>query len=153
MEDLPGVTIRDAMADDLPDMAGLWFRSWHAAFPDLVHPMPRAHWFDRLRDDIAPRCRCRLAIRNGRIAGFIALKIDSATLEQIFVDPAQQGAAIGQALMADAKHLCPSGLRLTTLQRNTKAAAFYRREGILPGATGINPTNGLANIAFIWQPG
>jgi GNAT superfamily N-acetyltransferase len=147
-----GYAVRNLCDNDLTSTADIWFRSWHAAFPDLSHPMPYEAWLPRLRAEIAPRCACRVATLGPTITGFIAVDVGLGSLEQIFVDPAHQRHGVGEMLIDVAKELCPSGLTLTTLQRNTKAAAFYLRQGFLPGAVGINPVNGLPNIEYVWRP-
>lgn len=144
--------LRDLGEGDFADTADVWFRSWNAAFPDLSHPMPYKAWLPRLRNDIAAKCLCRVAILDAAIVGFSAVDVERSTLEQIFVVPEHQNAAVGRMLLDDAKRICPSGLRLTTLQRNAKAAAFYRRHGFESGTIDINPVNGLPNVEYIWRP-
>ena len=144
--------IRDLLNADLADTADIWFRSWHAAFPDLLHPMPYEAWFARLRDDIAATCICRVAILNADVVGFLAVDVGKTSLEQIFVAPGHQGMGVGKMLVEEAKRLCPSGLILTTLQRNAKAATFYSRQGFERSAVGINSVNGLPNVEFVWRP-
>ena len=144
--------LRDLREADLADTADIWFRSWHAAFPDLAHPMPYEAWLPRLRDDIATKCLCRVAILYAAVIGFSAVDVERSILEQIFVAPEHQGAAVGRMLLDDAKRLCPSGLRLMTLRRNARATAFYERHGFEPGNVGINPVNGLPSIEYVWRP-
>src|ERR1700722_2979460 len=122
---MAGYTVRNLCDNDLVATADLWFRSWHAAFPDLSHPMPQEDWHARLRDDIAPRCTCRIVTLGPTIIGFLAVEPGSATLEQIFVDPSYQRRGVGKMLADHAKQLSPSGLKLTTPQRKPAAARFY----------------------------
>ena len=56
-------------------------------------------------------------------------------------------------MIQEAKRLSLAGLRLTTLQRNNRAAAFYQQEDFTAGAAGINPINGFASIEYVWCPG
>jgi putative acetyltransferase len=149
---MAGYIVRNLCDYDLVATADLWFRSWHAAFPDLSHPMPHEAWHARLRDDIVPRCVCRIVTLGPTIIGFLAVELCSATLEQLFVDPSHQGRGVGKMLIDHAKQISPSGLKLTTLQRNAAAAKLYVREGFLRADTGINPVNGFPNIEYIWRP-
>ena len=149
---MSGYVINELRAAELADAANVWFRSWHAAFPDLSHPMPYEGWLPRLRDEIAVNCACRVATSKGVVVGFVAVDLAKACLEQIFVAPDCQARGIGKLLMDEAKQLSPSRLTLTTPQRNTRAAEFYRREGFTTGGTGINPVNGLPNIEYVWLP-
>jgi GNAT superfamily N-acetyltransferase len=144
--------IRDLFNADLANAADIWFRSWHAAFPNLLHPMPYEAWLPRLRDDIFATYICRVAILNADVVGFVAVDVEKASLEQIFVAPEHQSMGVGKMLVDDAKRLCPSGLILTTLQQNAKAATFYSRQGFERGAAGTNPVNGLPNVEFVWRP-
>jgi GNAT superfamily N-acetyltransferase len=114
--------------------------------------MPYEAWLPRLRDDIFATYICRVAILNADVVGFVAVDVEKASLEQIFVAPEHQSMGVGKMLVDDAKRLCPSGLILTTLQQNAKAATFYSRQGFERGAAGTNPVNGLPNVEFVWRP-
>ncbi len=138
---------------DLAATAEVWFRAWHAAFPGLSHPMPFEAWLPRLRHEVAINCVCRIVTYQGSAVGFVAVDTAKACLEQIFVAPEHQGVGVSKLLLTEAKRLSPNGFTLTTLQRNERAAAFYRRAGLKAGHTGINPVNGLPNIEYIWRPG
>ena len=81
-----------------------------------------------------------LADVDGHIAGFAAGDPRDGTIWALFVDPAQEGAGLGRALLARVcEDLRAEGhvvLRLTTDQ-GTRAARLYRRlgweeEGLLP---------------------
>ena len=50
-----------------------------------------------------------------------------------------------------AMELAPRGLRLHTLQRNARAAAFYERHGFVRVKTGIGRV-GLPNAEYVWTP-
>lgn len=89
---------------------------------------------------------------DGRLAGFLALVLHECVLDQLFVAPGMQGAGTGSALMTIAKERCPTGLTLSTLQRNAGARAFYERHGFRAGERGINRINGQPNITYRWPP-
>ena len=137
---------------DLDDVVGLWYRTWHATFPELVHPQSQAQWRARFRDDIAAAASVWVAAVDGRIAGFFALDEGRGYLDQFFVDPAAQGHGVGGALMAKAKALCPLGLTLHTLERNRHARAFWERHGFRLVGAGVNPVNGQRNLEYRWMP-
>jgi len=151
-EKMPDVLIRDMREADLASVADVWFRAWHAAFPDLSHPMPYEAWLPRLRGEIAATCVCRVATCQDALIGFVAVDVAKACLEQIFVAPEHQGGGIGKRLVDDVKRLSPLGPTLTTLQRNVRAVTFYREQGLAAGRSGINPVNGLPNVEFVWRP-
>jgi ribosomal protein S18 acetylase RimI-like enzyme len=132
----------------------LWYDSWHATFPDLRHHEPKAEWRRRFETEIAAEEQVYVADVDGRIAGFLAVKDrggGQGYLHEIFVTPERLGQGIGSTLMALAKELAPAGLRLHTLQRNTRAAAFYERHGFRVVSTGIGRV-GLPNAQYAWTP-
>jgi ribosomal protein S18 acetylase RimI-like enzyme len=147
-------TIRQYLPDDLDPVVDLWYDSWHATFPDLRHHEPKAEWRRRFEAEIAVEEQIYVAEVDGRLAGFLAVKDrggGQGYLHEIFVTPEHQGQGIGSALMALAKALAPAGLRLHTLQRNTRAAAFYERHGFDVVSIGIGRV-GLPNAQYAWTP-
>ncbi len=132
----------------------LWYRTWHATFPDLRHAEPIEEWRSRFETVIAVEERVYVAEIDGRLAGFLAVADrggGQGYLHEIFVAPEFQRRGLGSILMAKAKELAPAGLRLRTLQRNTQASAFYARHGFIAGSTGIGRV-GLPNVEFRWTP-
>lgn len=146
------LAIRPYRADDLVATVDLWYRSWCATFPDIQHPLPRDQWETRFTEEIAVNNTVWIAARAPRIVGFLAVDPGSGYLDQIFVDPANHGRGVGGALMAKAKALCPTGIRLHTLQQNAAALRFYEAHGFRIAGTGISPHNKLPTIECIWTP-
>lgn len=147
-------TIRPYRPEDLEPVVDLWYDTWHATFPDLRHHESKAAWRQRFETEIAPNERVYVAEVEGRLTGFLAVKNrddDQGYLHEIFVTPEFQGHGVGSALMRLAKELAPAGLRLHTLQRNTRAAAFYVRHGFRVVSTGIGRV-GLPNAQYVWSP-
>lgn len=101
------LAIRDATPED---EAG-WRRLWDAylAFYDLALPpaVTAATWA-RLMDPASP-LKARLAVRDGRIAGFAIhqhhpsswVEGDDCYLEDLYIDAAERGAGLGRALIDD----------------------------------------------------
>jgi putative acetyltransferase len=150
----PPAVIRPYRPDDLDPVVDLWYASWHATFPDLRHHEPKSEWRRRFETEIAAEERVHVAELDGQIAGFLAVKdrgSGQGYLHEIFVAPECQGQGIGSTLMALAKELAPAGLRLHTLQRNTRAAAFYEHHGFVVVSTGIGRV-GLPNAQYAWPP-
>jgi ribosomal protein S18 acetylase RimI-like enzyme len=153
-ETVPWLTIRSYEPADLDGVVDLWYDSWHATFPDLRHHEAKVEWHRRFELEIAAQERVYVAEVTGRLAGFLAVKdlgSGRGYLHEIFLDPAFLGRGIGSALMGLAKSLAPAGLRLHTLQRNTRAAAFYERHGFHVISTGIGRV-GLPNAEYAWLP-
>lgn len=101
------LAIRDAAPDD---EAG-WRRLWdgYLAFYDLALPpaVTAATWA-RLMDPASP-LKARLAVRDGRIAGFAIhqhhpsswVEGDDCYLEDLYIDAAERGEGLGRALIDD----------------------------------------------------
>jgi hypothetical protein len=53
--------------------------------------------------------------------------------------------AVAQAQM-------PAGFSLHTLATNVASRAFYRRRGLIEGATRTNHYNGMETIEYRWAP-
>ena len=137
------LTIRPYRADDLDATVDLWYRTWHAAFPDLRHAEPIEEWRRRFETTIAVEERVYVVeVGDGRIAGFLSVADrggGQGHLHEIFVAPEFQRQGIGSLLMAKAKGLAPAGLRLKTLQRNTQGRHLLCAPRICGGFGGYRP--------------
>lgn len=89
------------------------------------------------RGKLMPTCRIWIARRDGVLVGMLAL--DQGKVEQLYVEPAEQGSGVGTALIDHAKAQRPAGLRLFTHQRNERARAFYEHMGFQAVAFGTSP--------------
>ncbi|KST64939.1 GNAT family N-acetyltransferase [Mastigocoleus testarum] len=126
--------VRICESQDLSKIVQLWYKTWHYSFPNIRHPQPYYLWEKRFRDEILCRGEVWVADIKSQVVGFIVVfRVDNSKttgeLNQIFVDPIFQNQGIGSALINKAKTICPQGLRLTTLQSNTKACYFYVKHG------------------------
>jgi putative acetyltransferase len=137
---------------DLDATVDLWYRTWHHAFPDVVHPQSLEQWRTRFRDELAVQEEIWVVTEGETVVGFLALIPPTGYLHQIFVDPHSQGQGIGKLLLDHAKSRCPQGLTLHTAERNQAAREFYEAQGFVEGARGINPINGMADLEYRWQP-
>jgi ribosomal protein S18 acetylase RimI-like enzyme len=77
---------------------------------------------------------------------------EKSYIDQLFVDRRYQSHGIGAKFLDHAKSLHPQGLRLYTLRENTRARAFYERNGFIVGELSVNPFNGQPNVEYIWKP-
>ena len=146
------VHLRPYAARDLDDVVNLWYHTWHVTFPDLQHPEPLPQWRRRFASELLPRGTIWVAEKTKRIIGFVVVFAAENYLDQIFVDPTCHGQGIGLLLLDKAKAICPNGLSLHTLKRNSQACVFYERHGFRAGEIDINPINGQPNIAYHWSP-
>ena len=88
--------------------------------------------------------------RGGAAVGFIAA--DGGEVTALHVAADQRGRGIGKALLDAVRAGAPS-LSLWTFQANSRAIAFYRREGFAEaGRTeGAENEEGLPDLRMIWR--
>ena len=130
----------------------LWWKTWHLTFPQIKHPQPYSSWKARFENDIASRGNIWVAEVESSIVGFVVVMEKEKELNQLFVDFNYQNQGVGKALLEKAKTICPEGLRLTTLQSNTKACLFYEQHNFKLCKQSINKINGQPNIEYCWIP-
>jgi GNAT superfamily N-acetyltransferase len=94
-----------------------------------------------------------VAENDAGVVGFAILSADE--LMQMHVDPDEQNAGIGSALLARAKERRPAGFTLWTFQKNVGARRFYERHGLEV----VRLTDGEGNeerepdVQYAWNPG
>jgi ribosomal protein S18 acetylase RimI-like enzyme len=133
------ITLRRMREDEAAATCALWTRSKKRAYPWLAIEQARtpADDWGYFSGTLCQRCELWVALRGERIAGMMAL--DGAHVDQLFIDPADQGSGVGSALLAHAKTLHPRGLSLFTFQRNGRARAFYEARGFRAVRFGVSP--------------
>ena len=91
-----------------------------------------------------------VAWRGDAIAGFIAR--DGSEIHALYVAGPQRGRGVGKALLDAARAARPE-LDLWTFQANTRARAFYRREGFheTRRSDGTGNDEGLPDIRYHWS--
>ena len=93
-----------------------------------------------------------IAEDDGRMVAVLVLHDDE--VDQFYVAPGEQRRGIGDAMLAHAKHLRPTGLRLWAFQRNAPARRFYEARGFVAikftdGATNMERE---ADVLYQWTP-
>lgn len=84
------------------------------------------------------------------IVGFAGLQADY--LAGIFVKQSCRSKGIGQQLLTHIKQLHPS-LTLNVYQKNSRAAAFYRREGFSVVSEATDDATGEIDCTMRWRAG
>ncbi len=140
---MPGTEIRRATVDDATDLGRVHATSRGAAYAGLVpaealaRVTPRVQadiWRERLTGTPAPQAAF-VATVDGEVVGFAfgQAEGEQARLQAIHVVPAALGTGTGQALMeAMVETFVGWGCRtarLTVVEGNERAQAFYRRNG------------------------
>jgi ribosomal protein S18 acetylase RimI-like enzyme len=130
---------RHYLPEDFDAVTMLWRRAREIALPELQRTKGHTFEEDRahFRDVILLHNQVWVAEVDGSVVGFIA--IDGSLIDQLFVAPEFQHRGIGQALLAHARSLSPTFLRLYTLQINTRARAFYEKNGFRAFKFGVSP--------------
>jgi len=139
MPDVDDLEIRPMRADELRAVVALWTRSKRRALAWLATEMAHTPEEDLayFSGTICTHCVVWVAARAGRPVALMAL--EGNHVDQLFVDPGDQGQGIGSALLAHAKCLHPSGLSLFTHVRNQRARAFYEARGLRAVRFGVSP--------------
>jgi GNAT superfamily N-acetyltransferase len=125
--------------EDFDPVNDLWRRARVQALPEFQARMGHTAEADRayFRTVVLVKNDVWVAELGGRPAGFMAIACDF--IDQLYVDPDHQRRGIGHTLLAHAKQLSPSGLRLFTLQINANGRAFYEKEGFAVVKFGVSP--------------
>lgn len=118
--------IRPAHPSDMEALAHLFLHARRAAFP----------WVDPALfqlTDFAPQTQGETiwvaALAEGPVVGFISVWQPTCFVHHLFVAPSYQGQGIGQQLLASLTSWLPLPYTLKCLTRNTRALAFYQKNG------------------------
>lgn len=107
----------------------------------------RAFFLER----IEPACKLWVAVDAGSLIGYLALR--QSYVDRLYVLPRTQRRGAGAALMQKARELSPAGLELHTHQKNSKARAFYEKEGFKAVHFGTSPApENEPDVEYHWRP-
>jgi putative acetyltransferase len=138
---------RDAQA-----AIALWQRSWQHAYPDIDFAARLEWWRQRWQDELVPSARIVVAESEAAaLAGFVTID-GTGYLDQLVVAPERWGDGVAAALVADAKRLSPTGVRLTVNADNARAIRFYQKAGFADAGGDINARSGRAVRHMVWRP-
>ncbi|MBV9064862.1 MAG: GNAT family N-acetyltransferase [Methylobacteriaceae bacterium] len=137
---------------NLAELIELWLASWAATYPEIDFNTRREWFAEHLALLRAQGCTIAVARDDaGRLAGFVIFNRVSGWLDQLAVHPDAFGAGIARALMGEAKALAPGFLQLDVNADNSRAVAFYEREGFLRTGEGTNPNSGARTLSMEWR--
>jgi GNAT superfamily N-acetyltransferase len=146
------ISFRRATSIDAPDVATVYIASRRGAAAYL----PTVGTDDEIRafviHQMVPDRETWVAEDNGRMLAVLVLHDDE--VDQFYVAPDEQRRGVGDAMLAHAKHLRPTGLRLWAFQRNAPARRFYEARGFIAtkftdGATNMERE---ADVLYQWTP-
>ncbi len=119
--------------------------------PDIDFEARRPWFLDHLRAlEAAGAVTICAFVGLNRLLGFVTFDPAMAYLDQLAVAPEAKGTGAAHLLLNEARRLSPNGLVLDVNQGNTRALAFYEREGFVKTAEGVNPHSGLKTQRLRW---
>src|ERR1700761_7317077 len=122
--------LRPYRADDEDAAIALWQRTWQQAYPSIDFVARVAWWRSRWRDELVPNAAIVVAEQADEIIGFVTIDA-TGYLDQLVVAPEHWGAALGDALVDEAKRRAPEGVTLLVNKDNARAIRFYERNGFV----------------------
>lgn len=147
------IALRPHQPADLDQLAALWFHSASlpGVFPRDIPPIAALR--ARMDDELASGWELTVATLDGAIAGFLAIRTETAVVEQLFLHPDALGRGIGRQLLDRAKAAMPDGFTLHTAMTNTGGRAFYQRCDMVPVREEIHPRWGHEIIWYASRDG
>jgi putative acetyltransferase len=142
--------LRPYRADDEDAAIALWQRTWQQAYPSIDFAARVAWWRARWRDELVPNAAIVVAEQADEIIGFVTIDA-TGYLDQLVVAPEHWGAALGDALVDEAKRTAPDGVTLLVNKDNARAISFYERNGFVPAGEDVNPTSGRPVLKMVWK--
>lgn len=149
-----GMTVRDAVPDDVPVIARLIRDSKALAMPWL----PVLHTLEEDESWVAGMLsshhEVRLATSAAEHDEILGVIVTSAGwVNHLYVAPAAQGAGLGSALLRGAQAASNEPLQLWTFQQNARARAFYEAHGFVA----VRETDGdneerRPDVLYRWTP-
>ena len=139
--------IRPFRQEDL----GAVMEIWLAANLQAHDFVPAAYWRAHYAEAVEGIAGAEVYVceEDGRLLGFAGLTGDY--LAGLFVRPGEQSRGVGKRLLDRAK-LGRERLTLSVYEKNSRAAAFYAREGFVPESSGTEE-NGETELHLCWQKG
>jgi len=146
------ISFRRASAADAPEVATVYIASRRGAAAYLPTVGTDAEIRAFVVDRMVPERETWVAEDSGRIVAVLVLHGDE--VDQFYVAPGEQRRGVGDAMLAHAKQLRPTGLRLWAFQRNAPARSFYEARGFVAikftdGATNMERE---ADVQYQWTP-
>jgi putative acetyltransferase len=134
-------------------MEALWLAAWTRTMPAIDFSARRGWLKAHLAGALGLGATIRVVLAgDGRPAGFVMIDPASHYLDQIAVDPLYWGSGAARDLLAEARRLSPSLIRLDVNADNCRAVAFYERAGFSVIGSGVNERSGLKTLQLEWRP-
>lgn len=138
--------IRNFQIRDLDSVMDLWLKT----NIQTHYFIPKEYWsnhFDMVKA-ILPTAQVFVCEYENTINGFIG--IENGYIAGIFIDEKMQSQGIGKQLLEKAKQQYPT-LSLSVYQKNSKAIAFYQREGFVIKNEQIDENTHECEVCMQWK--
>ena len=140
--------IRRMGEGDLEAVAAIWLDANREAH-DFI---PASYWLGHFEEVRTALAQAEVwvfeAEARAEISGFIGLQEDY--IAGIFVRREARSGGVGRQLLDHVK-AGRRQLRLQVYRKNSRAAAFYRREGFYVLEEGVDPETGEAELLMEWR--
>lgn len=125
-------------------------RLWLSGNQDAHSFIPETYWCSHFTDVQQALSQAKIFVydTDGGIQGFIGMI--NGYIAGIFVDKHCRSCGIGKQLLTYVKQKYDT-LSLNVYQENTKAAAFYHREGFSICAEGVDEDTGEKEYTMLWE--
>jgi putative acetyltransferase len=143
--------LRPYAAADEDVVIELWRRSWQHAYPDIDFSARLSWWRARWKDELVARQTIVIAERGGTALGFVTIDSETGYLDQIVVAPEAWGLGVAEALLGEARRICPRKIELHVNQDNARALRFYEKHGFAITGESTNPLSGRPVFAMLWE--
>lgn len=145
------IVIRPAREDEFDAVAKVWLESFESlGFPEAAK-IEFSYLRERIPREIADGWELYVADDGGTIAAMLAIRPRDNHLDQIFVAPARKGEGIGKRLLAVCRERMPDEMWLRADMRNTRAIAWYEKEGFVREKIVQEPHWGGPRGIFRWR--
>jgi len=147
------ILVRPLAENELEAVVRVWNETKRDTYDFIPIERDRSIEEDRgfFLERIAQSCSIWVAVDGVRIAGFMALR--ESYVDRLYVRPVAQRKGVGGALLRRAIELSPEGIELHTHVKNTKARAFYEKNGMRAVRFGISPPpESEPDVEYHWRP-
>ena len=138
--------IREFNRSDTERVMDLWMLGNMDAHPFI----PREYWesnFEQVKEQIL-QAEVYVYVIHGTVQGFIGMV--NEYIAGIFVDKTCRSSGIGTQLLAYVKQKYDT-LSLNVYEKNSRAAAFYQREGFSVLSEGMDSDTGEKEYTMFWK--
>lgn len=138
--------IREFQGTDTDEVMRIWLSSNQDAHAFI----PKAYWCSHFTEVQQALLQAQVFVydTDGGIQGFVGMM--QGYIAGIFVDKNHRSCGIGKQLLTYVKQKYDT-LSLRVYQKNTKAAAFYHREGFFICAEGVDEDTGEKEYTMLWE--